>query len=193
LGLVPGDALVWSLEEISNHSDLSEYREAYYLHSDSINPQYSDRILISHNGRWLATLQEATVHLWDLTDASKPPYVLLHGMTRGMNDFKFSSNNRWLATASNEFVGETVILWDLENDPVTGIPLLYDQQTLKIDFVADDKFLLADNHLISLNIDELKKIACHIAGRNLSTSEWQNYFPEQPYRPTCSQIYVFPG
>jgi WD40 repeat protein len=28
---------------------------------------------------------------------------------------------------------------------------------------------------------------CNMAGRNFTRSEWAQYFPEEPYRQTCSQ------
>jgi hypothetical protein len=31
------------------------------------------------------------------------------------------------------------------------------------------------------------KIACTVAGRNLTTAEWQHYLPQRPYRRTCPQ------
>jgi WD40 repeat protein len=38
-----------------------------------------------------------------------------------------------------------------------------------------------------LRADALIARACRAAGRNLTASEWQSYFPGEDYRPTCDQ------
>jgi hypothetical protein len=30
-------------------------------------------------------------------------------------------------------------------------------------------------------------MACHLAGRNLTRAEWNQYLPGQPYQTTCPQ------
>ena len=41
--------------------------------------------------------------------------------------------------------------------------------------------------LYLLPLDELKDMACHSAGRNLTEAELQQYFPGEDYRPTCPE------
>jgi hypothetical protein len=43
-----------------------------------------------------------------------------------------------------------------------------------------------------LQVDELIDLACRTAGRNLTRREWMQYFPGEPYRPTCPDLPV-PG
>jgi hypothetical protein len=38
---------------------------------------------------------------------------------------------------------------------------------------------------IESSADLLINRACEIANRNLSSSEWETYFSDQPYRQTC--------
>jgi WD40 repeat protein len=45
-----------------------------------------------------------------------------------------------------------------------------------------------DGSIISWDTDprDWSRVACRIAGRDLTAAEWQRYLPEQPYRRTCS-------
>jgi WD40 repeat protein len=38
-----------------------------------------------------------------------------------------------------------------------------------------------------LDVTRWKQLACRIAGRNLTPTEWHRYLPHQPYRATCPQ------
>ena len=40
-------------------------------------------------------------------------------------------------------------------------------------------------HRFPLDADTWYHLACQSAGRNLTTTEWQRYFPDEPYRATC--------
>jgi len=46
------------------------------------------------------------------------------------------------------------------------------------------------NRIIVWNLDPTTwpETACSIAGRNLSAGEWNQYFPDQPYRVTCPEF-----
>jgi hypothetical protein len=37
-------------------------------------------------------------------------------------------------------------------------------------------------------VNELRKKACEVAGRNLSRDEWQQFFADEPYRPICHDL-----
>jgi len=54
---------------------------------------------------------------------------------------------------------------------------------------SDDKTV----RLWDLLMDSLLEIACQTAGRNLSLSEWSQYFPGEEYRKTCQQWPVGAG
>jgi hypothetical protein len=42
-------------------------------------------------------------------------------------------------------------------------------------------------HLWQLQLDELEIQACQSAGRNLTSKEWAQYFPNRAYEITCPQ------
>ena len=42
--------------------------------------------------------------------------------------------------------------------------------------------------LWNMRLDELMKLACHTAGRNLTKEEWQQYFYGQSYQKTCPEL-----
>jgi hypothetical protein len=41
--------------------------------------------------------------------------------------------------------------------------------------------------LWNLDVESWIELACQRAGRNLTAAEWKQYFPDGPYRATCSQ------
>jgi hypothetical protein len=44
------------------------------------------------------------------------------------------------------------------------------------------------NRLRSLPLEELIRLACVTAGRNLSQTEWQHFFPQQAHHKTCQNL-----
>jgi hypothetical protein len=42
--------------------------------------------------------------------------------------------------------------------------------------------------LWNMRLDELMKLACRTARRNLTEKEWQQYFYGQPYQKTCPEL-----
>ena len=81
------------------------------------------RILISPNGRWLASASsDRTVRLWDLTadDPAAAPLVL-RGHEAVTASLAFSPDSRWLVDAG----WDKVRLWDLTADDPAANPIEY--------------------------------------------------------------------
>jgi WD40 repeat protein len=166
----------------------------------SLNPRvllgHDDRINIlafSRDGHWLASGSwDNTARLWNLRnpDPAANPKVL-YGHANKVRTLAFSPDGYWLATGSED---NTALLWDLnipspEKEPIHLSDNGGEIKTLA--FSPDSHWLATgseDNNvrlwLIPLN--ELESLACGIAGRNLTETEWVQYFPGKP-RKTCEQ------
>jgi WD40 repeat protein len=105
----------------------------------------------------------------------------------------FSPDGATLASASYD---STIILWDISNpaSPTQlGTPLEgHSDAVQSLAFSPDGKALASgsdDGASILWDIDPESWIrrACAIAGSNLTQSEWQQYFGQEPYRKTCPQ------
>jgi hypothetical protein len=65
-------------------------------------------------------------------------------------------------------------------------------------FSGDGRWLIGDPiydstvRLWPLRTDELIRLACRTAGRNLTQEEWALYFPGEDYRTTCTETAITP-
>jgi len=65
-------------------------------------------------------------------------------------------------------------------------------------FSPDGEWLVSggmdkDLRVWTLSIDRLVERACRLAGRNLTLSEWEQYFVGELYRKTCYQWPIHPS
>jgi WD40 repeat protein len=161
---------------------------------------HQDQVLVlafSPDGKWLATSGfDGTARLWDMesSDLASDPTVL-PGHQDWVTTLAFSPDGRWLATGSDD---RTVQLWDMSlTDPAApGVnPVVLDDHEDRVTTLAfspDGRWLATgsadwNTRLYLLRLEELKEIACRSAGRNLSETELQQYFPGEDYRPTCPE------
>ena len=74
----------------------------------------------------------------------------------------------------------------LIGDPFTGS----DGSITGLAFSPDNSVLFSgtDNGTVSRwNIQAWKQLACELTKRNLTTAEWEQFFPDETYGPTCEQ------
>jgi WD40 repeat protein len=156
----------------------------------------------SHYGKWLAFGGfDGIVQLVDM-QATKLNTIRITGQNnQPIEHLSFSLDENWLVSTGRRSIQYTsyggsvyntsndiVFVWDLRKPYSDPIQL---PGRFPLDFSSDSKWLsLSSNtgfHLWRLDMEEIKKIACQIVGRNFTWEEWQLYFSgEKPYK-TCGQ------
>lgn len=191
-----GDAVLWNLDQIRQSNTIDQANGSIRLTSDTLGSQFANWMTMSSNGKWLATVQQQVVHIWDLTDITKDPAIILHGQSKGVEWAAFSNDGKWFVTGNREYLSPSLILWDLTVEPISPVFLRQDGSIpSSISFSPDSKWLIEYNskttNYLSLDLDQLKTWACQAAGRNLSISEWNTYLGNSPYKLTCSDLFSY--
>jgi WD40 repeat protein len=155
-------------------------------------------VAFSPNGKLLASGSgDSDVLLWNLTGEVPTVSARLSGHTAVVKSVAFSPDGKQLASASTD---GTLRLWDVTTGVALGAPLKGHQAVINsVAFRPDGKYLAsgsADRTVVLWQVtDNLTDVAsqdwatraCAIAGRNMTTAEWQEYLTGQPYRKTCEQ------
>ncbi len=153
--------------------------------------------VFSADGKWLALSDGGIVLLWNLRNLNSKPVALTK---RGVESMDISDDSRWLVTSHIT----DVTMWDLTAGnpaaaavtlPLTAMEFFdvavfsrYDrdrQWLILLNTIGDNAGRLA---IWNTQSQSLSKQACRTAGRNLSESEWKEYFPDKPYRKTCPNL-----
>ena len=105
-------------------------------------------------------------------------------------DVEWLQDSHTVVTAGMD---ELVSMYDVERDLVRARPLPASEQTgyghtFLLPGISDELVVLNSDgpgHLYPLDPARWLALACKIAGRDLTESEWHRYVPNQPYKPAC--------
>jgi WD40 repeat protein/tetratricopeptide (TPR) repeat protein len=154
---------------------------------------FINSLSFSPDGRILASAGNDLI-LWDVQTRQQRGEPL-----RGLSEVRylaFSPDGRILAAAGSEndvsADGEDVlVLWDLSTQRPLGLPL-GDEGVSSLAFSSDSRSLISAGYngelKWDLDVASWRARACRIANRNLTSQEWQRYFPDKLYRKTCSDF-----
>ena len=155
-------------------------------------------LAFSPDGRFLVSGDfDDAVRIWDLSKPKSASRVL-KGIDSYILSVAYSPDGMHVAAAS---LDGTIRIWnllnsDFDNQPIvlTGHEspvnsLIYNDDGTRLISGSDDGAV----YIWRTDPQELIGIACDIAGRNLSKSEWDQYMFESEYHKTCEQFSLGSG
>jgi WD40 repeat protein len=177
----------------------------------------TDHLAFSQGGRRLAATgcdaedaigqcTAGVVRVWDVPNWEAPAAVVL-AHESAIWGLALSPDGNWLVTAGSDQSGDraptsNIRLWDTTN-PVEPVTLPSSARVAhSVAFSPDGSLVTAagceqvaahgtcitgGSRLWHLRLDDLIDLACRKAGRNLTRSEWEQFFPRETYRKTCDQ------
>jgi len=141
-------------------------------------------LAFSPDSRWLAIANEnGKPSLW-----SSKREIPLGGQDRQIRILAFSRDGRQIASGGQD---GTLQIWSFDGENIPGVPVAWKGHNGKIralSFTADGKELItAGAHDTvrhwPLRKEELIRLACQKAGRNLTKEEWEsNAPPGEPFK-----------
>lgn len=157
----------------------------------------ADAIVASPGGRFFATGDGVAAELWEPRTGRDVDLVRVKnlqcrerdGYTSG--ELAISSDERWLAMGGHD---GRICLWSLDRpDPQPMVIQSKGPPVASLTFSKDSSRLVSVDSegsvmLWDLRVDELARLACRTAGRNLSREEWALYFGDRPFRKTCPEL-----
>lgn len=135
---------------------------------------------------------DGRVRFWDVATRSEITTSIKHEET--INTLAFSPDGQWLATGSAD---NTARLWEIASgQEVTR--LQHRGPVERVAFSPDGQLwattsnnvlhLWAFDQLPRVDKGDLAETVCKRLTRNLTTTEWNQYFRGEKYRPTCSDL-----
>jgi len=128
------------------------------------------------------------IQFWDL-ELAQPSGLPLIGLGSPVTSLAFHQDGDILASGSENHL---IALWNLNPPQIIGDPIAgSDGGVTGLAFSPDNSALYSGSDkgsVLRWNLVDWQGIACDLAERNLTETEWRQFFPDQPYRPTCEQF-----
>ena len=154
---------------------------------------FKDRVPLaafSDNNRWVAFGSwDQTLKLLDLANPGTSKPVELTGHAGRITSVSFSPDSRWLASASED---RTIRLWDPLNPGAAPIVLRgHEASVTDVGFSKDSQWAITSAYdgtvrLWRLKLDDLVRVACQTAGRDLTSAEARTFLGNERAQQPCA-------
>lgn len=156
---------------------IAEFRE----HTDDIKDVAWDKA-----GKRIVTASlDGTTGVWD--GATGRQLFVLGGHRGAVNSAAWSPDEAQIVTAGAD---GTARIWDASTGAQVAVLIGHNGPVRRALWIADGTQILTASEdgtarVYFVRLDDLLKIACERASRNLTLTEWQQYFGGEAYRETC--------
>ncbi len=132
--------------------------------------------------------RSGAIQFWDLQQ-EQPVGLPLIGLGGPVTSLSFHTDGDILASGGEN---NLIALWNLSPPQLIGDPIAgSDAGVTGLAFSTDNSALYSASNkgtVYRWNLVEWQSIACDLAKRNLTETEWMQFFPGQTYHPTCEQF-----
>jgi WD40 repeat protein len=134
-----------------------------------------------------AGYQNAAIQFWDIGEERASGLPLIGGGGPVIS-LAFHLDGDIFASGSDN---NLIALWNINPPQLIGDPLAgADGSITGLAFSGEGSTLYSASDVgtvLRWNLEDWKGIACNLAGRNLTQTEWEQFFPGEEYRETCQQ------
>ncbi len=149
------------------------------IRSLAFNPENENSLAVGY--------QDASIQFWEIDEGRRSGLPLI-GLGGPVTSMTFHLDGDVLASGSENTL---IALWNLSPPQLIGDPFSgSDGAVTGLAFSPDNKVLYSGSdqgNITRWNIEAWKELACLLAERNLTRSEWEQFFQDQEYRATCEQ------
>lgn len=149
-------------------------------------------VIFSPDGKRLVSGgRDNSIRVWDVDSAlnsDMPISELLSGHSDWVLSLAFSEDGKLLVSGGRD---RAIILWNMDKLEIIGQPLVnHDNWVWTVDISPDSRMVVSggrDSRMVVWDIDfaDWRDLACQIANRSLTESEWLQYRPDTDYETTC--------